>query len=80
MELKKEELDREELYQELLDTVTKEFIDFAHYRQERDGTDELLGFIPVDMLIGFLNEEDWEKYESLLRGRKMYENPKRFDE
>ena len=78
MGINENEVKLSELFDKLLDEVTDNIINNVVYEKDRTGTDELLSFIPVDNLIGFLSEEEWEKYKSLLRGRKMYHNSKTF--
>jgi hypothetical protein len=57
-----------ELYQELLDEVMYNIHQDLSMR-DVEALEELLKFCPIQNLIGYLPEEDSEKFKPLLNGR-----------
>ena len=55
-----------ELKQELIEKVIEQIILDLAYR-EVEAIEELLGFCPVENLIGYLSEEEGNKFGSLLK-------------
>ena len=62
-------MSEEELKQQLIDTVI-ESIKVDMLCEDYTAIDELLNFTPIENLIGFLPEEDWEKYKSLNQNKE----------
>jgi hypothetical protein len=55
---------RSQLEQDLLDAVINQ-IKYDISSGDETAIDELLGFVPVENLIGYLPEDNWEKFTTL---------------
>jgi hypothetical protein len=60
---------RSQLEQDLVDAVINQ-IKYDISFGDETAIDELLGFVPVEYLMGYLPEEDAQKYSSLLKPNK----------
>lgn len=56
----------EKLKQQLIDDVIDKIKDDL-FNGDETAIDELLNFTPIQNLINFLPERDWEKYKSLIK-------------